>query len=244
MLAAAHDRLSAAGQRTLLFIDEIHRFNKAQQDVLLPDVEDGVVILVGATTRKPVLHDQQRRWSAAAASSSSSRFRPTTSRRCSAGPWPIASAAWAADKIHACTTTPWSSWPRPATATPAGRSRRWRSACSPAPSRPVEFTRQLAEESVQRKAVQYDRQGDAHYDVDQRADQEHPRQRPRRGPLLAGADARRGRRRAVPRPAAGDPGQRGRGQCRSGRPCRWPWPRPRPANWWACPSANSTWPRR
>ena len=53
ILAAAHDRLSASGQRTLLFVDEIHRFNKAQQDVLLPEVEEGVVILVGATTENP-----------------------------------------------------------------------------------------------------------------------------------------------------------------------------------------------
>ncbi len=53
--------------------------------------------------------------------------------------------------------------------------------------------------------------------LDQRADQEHSRQRSRRGPLLAGADARRRRGRALSRPAAGDPGQRGRGQRRSGR---------------------------
>ncbi|MFW5693071.1 MAG: AAA family ATPase, partial [Thermoguttaceae bacterium] len=53
VLAEAEDRLAAAGRRTLLFIDEIHRFNKAQQDVLLPGVEDGVVILVGATTENP-----------------------------------------------------------------------------------------------------------------------------------------------------------------------------------------------
>ena len=39
--------------RAILFIDEIHRFNRAQQDVLLPDVEDGVVILIGATTQNP-----------------------------------------------------------------------------------------------------------------------------------------------------------------------------------------------
>jgi putative ATPase len=43
----------AAGQRTLLFIDEIHRFNRAQQDALLPHVEDGTVTLVGATTENP-----------------------------------------------------------------------------------------------------------------------------------------------------------------------------------------------
>ena len=53
ILKAAYDRLSAEGKRTLLFVDEIHRFNKAQQDVLLPDVEDGTVILVGATTENP-----------------------------------------------------------------------------------------------------------------------------------------------------------------------------------------------
>ena len=53
ILGEARDRLSAAGQRTLLFVDEIHRFNKAQQDVLLPDVEEGVAILVGATTENP-----------------------------------------------------------------------------------------------------------------------------------------------------------------------------------------------
>ena len=45
--------MSASGNKTLLFVDEIHRFNKSQQDVLLPDVEDGVVILVGATTQNP-----------------------------------------------------------------------------------------------------------------------------------------------------------------------------------------------
>src|SRR5215467_10032714 len=53
VLDEARDRVAAAGERTLLFIDEIHRFNRAQQDVLLPDVEDGAVILVGATTQNP-----------------------------------------------------------------------------------------------------------------------------------------------------------------------------------------------
>ncbi|HEY8498315.1 MAG TPA: replication-associated recombination protein A [Limnochordales bacterium] len=46
-------RRRAAGQRTILFIDEIHRFNRAQQDALLPHVEDGTVVLVGATTENP-----------------------------------------------------------------------------------------------------------------------------------------------------------------------------------------------
>src|SRR6266550_4519223 len=53
VLAGAANRLENTGQPTILFIDEIHRFNKAQQDVLLPDVESGVVRLIGATTHNP-----------------------------------------------------------------------------------------------------------------------------------------------------------------------------------------------
>jgi putative ATPase len=53
VLAAAGNRLENTGQSTILFIDEIHRFNKGQQDILLPDVESGVVRLIGATTHNP-----------------------------------------------------------------------------------------------------------------------------------------------------------------------------------------------
>jgi putative ATPase len=53
VLASAANRQENTGQATILFIDEIHRFNKAQQDVLLPDVESGVVRLIGATTHNP-----------------------------------------------------------------------------------------------------------------------------------------------------------------------------------------------
>ena len=52
-IAAAQERLALNGKRTVLFIDEIHRFNKAQQDALLPHVEDGTVTLIGATTENP-----------------------------------------------------------------------------------------------------------------------------------------------------------------------------------------------
>lgn len=52
-LDRARDRLKSSGQRTLLFVDELHHFNKTQQDVLLPDVEKGVVSLIGATTANP-----------------------------------------------------------------------------------------------------------------------------------------------------------------------------------------------
>jgi putative ATPase len=53
VLARATERLGAQGQRTILFLDEIHRFNKAQQDALLPAVENGLVTLIGATTENP-----------------------------------------------------------------------------------------------------------------------------------------------------------------------------------------------
>ena len=52
-MEAARNRLAQDGKRTVLFIDEIHRFNKAQQDALLPAVERGVVVLIGATTENP-----------------------------------------------------------------------------------------------------------------------------------------------------------------------------------------------
>src|ERR1051326_6547289 len=53
VLARARERLGGNGRRTILFLDEIHRFNKAQQDALLPAVEDGLVTLIGATTENP-----------------------------------------------------------------------------------------------------------------------------------------------------------------------------------------------
>jgi putative ATPase len=52
-IAEAQDRLALNQQRTVLFLDEIHRFNKAQQDALLPHVEDGTITLIGATTENP-----------------------------------------------------------------------------------------------------------------------------------------------------------------------------------------------
>ena len=53
VVAEAKDRRGMYGQKTILFVDEIHRFNKGQQDYLLPFVEDGTVVLIGATTENP-----------------------------------------------------------------------------------------------------------------------------------------------------------------------------------------------
>ena len=55
VVVEAKNSLAGYGKRTILFIDEIHRFNKAQQDYLLPYVEDGTLILIGATTENPYL---------------------------------------------------------------------------------------------------------------------------------------------------------------------------------------------
>jgi putative ATPase len=56
VIAAATNRLRTSGQKTILFIDEIHHFNKAQQDILLPDVETGNLRLIGATTYNPFFY--------------------------------------------------------------------------------------------------------------------------------------------------------------------------------------------
>jgi putative ATPase len=53
VIQRARDRLGGNGERTILFLDEIHRFNKAQQDALLPAVEEGTITLIGATTENP-----------------------------------------------------------------------------------------------------------------------------------------------------------------------------------------------
>ncbi len=53
VVKAAKDALGMFGRKTILFVDEIHRFNKSQQDYLLPFVEDGTLILIGATTENP-----------------------------------------------------------------------------------------------------------------------------------------------------------------------------------------------
>jgi putative ATPase len=161
-LNAARDRLSASGQRTLLFVDEIHRFNKAQQDVLLPDVEEGIVVLVGATTENPFFTIN----SALVSRSRIFQFQPlsvdeikTLLRRALADPqrglgrYQVAMREEALDFLAEVSD---------------GDARQALSALEigvlSSSRTQVDFTRQLAEESVQRKAVQYNRQGDTHYD--------------------------------------------------------------------------------
>jgi len=163
LLVEARDRLLAAARKTLLFIDEIHRFNKAQQDVLLPDVEEGVVVLVGATTENPFFTIN----TPLVSRSRVFQFEPlsaeqvqTLIRRALAdkerglGNYDVRmhddALGFLADVSD-------------------GDARRALSALEigvlSSNEASIDFTCRLAEESVQRKAVQYDRDGDTHYDA-------------------------------------------------------------------------------
>jgi putative ATPase len=163
VLEAARDRLSADGTRTLLFVDEIHRFNKAQQDVLLPDVEEGIVILVGATTQNPFFAIT----SALVSRSRVFQFEPLSKddvkalvRRAIADP--DRGLGRHEVRLHDDALEFLAE-------VSDGDARRALSALEigvlSSDRRPLEFTRALAEDSVQRKAVEYDATGDAHYDA-------------------------------------------------------------------------------
>lgn len=163
LLAEARQRLLSGGGRTVLFIDEIHRFNKAQQDVLLPEVEEGIVVLVGATTENPFFTIN----SPLVSRSRIFQFHPLSNDEIRE----ILERAMA-DRERGLGNRAIHMYPDALEfliETSDGDARRALSALEvgvlSTETDPVEFTRQLAEESVQRKAIQYDRLGDAHYDA-------------------------------------------------------------------------------
>jgi putative ATPase len=163
VLKEARDRLASGGGRTLLFIDEIHRFNRAQQDALLPDVEEGIVTLAGATTANPFFSVI----SALVSRSQVFQFEPLSVEDIKTlllralrdterglGKQDVRLADEALEFLAA---------------TCDGDARRALAALEigvlSSDERPLEFTRDLAAQSVQRKAVSYDATGDAHYDA-------------------------------------------------------------------------------
>ncbi|NBV45096.1 MAG: replication-associated recombination protein A [Planctomycetia bacterium] len=161
VLDAARRRLEDDGERTCLFIDEIHRFNKAQQDVLLPDVEQGVVALVGATTQNPyfalttALVSRSRLFALEPLTPADIRTivrRAVADRDHGLGAEAITLTDEALDHL---------------VATADGDARRALGALEVGvlsePTRPLVFGVELARESVQRKVVAYDA-GDTHYD--------------------------------------------------------------------------------
>ncbi len=177
VLTEAHDRLTTGRGKTLLFIDEIHRFNKSQQDVLLPEVEDGVIILVGATTENPFFAVN----SALISRSRVFQFEPLSNedivsllRRAIADPErgfgkiPIQADD---DALEFLAETSDGDARRALSALEIGvlssltPERLANTSESQPESEPIHLTRLLAAESVQRKAIQYDRDGDTHYDT-------------------------------------------------------------------------------
>jgi putative ATPase len=166
VVAAAANRLRTSGQKTILFVDEIHRWNKAQQDALLPDVERGTVRLVGATTENPFFYVN----SALVSRSQVFQLEPLTpvnlggllrralvDRERGLGKY---SADADADAIaHLAMVAD-------------GDARKALNALEvavlttpPAENGRIHITKPIAEESIQRKAVVYDATGDQHYDT-------------------------------------------------------------------------------
>lgn len=162
ILSDARDELAEGGQQTLLFIDEIHRFNKSQQDALLPDVEDGIVVLIGATTSNPFFAVNN----ALVSRSRVFQFEPHTAddikslikraiddRQHGLGRIEIEVDEEAIDFLSQVCD---------------GDARQALSTLEVAVlscfEKPVRLTRSLIEDSIQKRAVQYDPTGDEHYD--------------------------------------------------------------------------------
>ena len=166
VLASAANRLANTGAATILFIDEIHRFNKAQQDVLLPDVESGSVRLIGATTHNPFFFVNS----------------PLVSRSQIFELLPLTVAdilallrraiedrerGFGGAKLHVDETA----LAHLATISDGDARKALNSleiavlTTRPDPDGTIQVTLAIAEESIQRKAVVYDGDGDAHFDT-------------------------------------------------------------------------------
>ena len=166
VIAAATNRLRTSGQKTILFIDEIHHFNKAQQDILLPDVETGNLRLIGATTYNPFFYVN----SALVSRSQVFQLEPLR----------VEQLEQIIDRALADKERGLGNYKvkidknarRHLAKLSDGDARKCLNALeigvltTPPDARGViHFTLAVAEESIQQKAVVYDRAGDAHYDT-------------------------------------------------------------------------------
>ena len=165
VLEEARDEVAAGGRPTLLLIDEIHRFNKAQQDALLPDVEEGIVILVGVTTANPffavndALVSRSRVFEFQPLSVDDIKIaRPPGARRQGPRPGPVRR-----DDRRRCARVSGRSLRR--RRPPGARGARSRPCFRPQSPAACGFTRELIADAVQRKAIRYDPTGDDHYDA-------------------------------------------------------------------------------
>ena len=162
----AMDRLGHHQQRTVLFIDELHRFNRAQQDALLPHVEQGVIILIGATTENPFfeviapLVSRCRVFRLEALTAAALRViaeRALADRERGLGNHRVAFAPEAMNHLIEVAN---------------GDARSLLNAIElavlttpPDPDGTRRITLPIAEESIQRRAITYDKGGDQHYDT-------------------------------------------------------------------------------
>jgi putative ATPase len=191
VIAAATNRLRTSGRKTILFVDEIHHFNKAQQDILLPDVEAGTLRLIGATTYNPFFYVN----SALVSRSQVFRLEPLSVERLEVlidralsdkerglGNYNVkmdknarrhlaklsdgdARKCLNALEIGVLTTPPVAGRAEAGTRQHEKQPRKaWVNAPGYSAGA-IHFTLQVAEESIQQKAVVYDRAGDAHYDT-------------------------------------------------------------------------------
>src|ERR1041384_5918117 len=166
VLAGATNRLRTAGQKTILFVDEIHHFNKAQQDILLPDVESGNLRLIGATTYNPFFYVN----SALVSRSQVFQLEPLRVEQLEQL---IDRALADKDRGLGKYNVEIESDARTHLAKLSdGDARKCLNALevgvltTPADAKGViQFTLSVAEDSIQQKAVVYDKKGDAHYDT-------------------------------------------------------------------------------
>ncbi len=165
-IANARALLETSGRRTVLFVDELHRFNKAQQDVLLPDVERGIVTLIGATTLNPFFAVN----SPLVSRSQIFQFKPLTEENVkSLIRWAIGDKERGLGALDVKITDDAVEF---LAQTSDGDARRALGAVeigvysqSPEPGKPVVYDLDVAQESIQRKALVYDGTGDEHYDA-------------------------------------------------------------------------------
>jgi putative ATPase len=166
VLSAATNRLENTGASTILFIDEIHRFNKSQQDVLLPDVESGVIRLIGATTHNPFFFVN----SPLVSRSQIFELRPLTE----ADLFSLLQRALADEErgLGRLKISTDENALRHLAKISDGDARKALNALeiaalttAPQNDGVVRITLEVAEQSIQKKAVVYDGDGDAHYDT-------------------------------------------------------------------------------
>ncbi len=172
VLERARDRLLTTKQRTVLFLDEVHRFNRAQQDVLLSDVEDGVVILIGATTENPffalnaplVSRSQIFRFEPLSEADIKTLLaRAMADKERGLGRYHLAVADEALD--HWATTSDGDARRALAALEIAVLSQVSDPHAPPEEAGKIAVDLAVAEESIQQKAIVYDGTGDEHYDA-------------------------------------------------------------------------------